>query len=144
MRLWFFFYIWQETIQNLFRYIYYTIHYLSRYNLLYQNLFGGAVAIFGRHFQEINGFSNSFYGWGGEDDDFLMRLGDKGLTFVRFDPVVARYVMLPHRKENPSPIRWWKLANHRPVNTVADGLSSLQYKVDRIEMNKFSTHIYVY
>lgn len=41
-----------------------------RYNLPYNSLFGGAVAILSEHLVKINGLSNIFYGWGGEDDDF--------------------------------------------------------------------------
>lgn len=44
-----------------------------RYNLLYEDAFGGVISILGQHFKEINGFSNRFFGWGAEDDDLLMR-----------------------------------------------------------------------
>lgn len=49
-----------------------------RYNLPYQSLFGGAIAILRYQFEKVNGFSNIFYGWGGEDDDFYNRLQSKG------------------------------------------------------------------
>lgn len=42
-----------------------------RFNLPYMTLFGGVVAISGEHFKAINGMSNQFIGWGGEDDDFF-------------------------------------------------------------------------
>lgn len=43
---------------------------IFRYNLPYDTLFGGVVAILDEHLKKINGLSNLFYGWGGEDDDF--------------------------------------------------------------------------
>lgn len=49
-----------------------------RYTLPYTGLFGGAVALTRQQFQRANGFSNVFYGWGGEDDDFYSRLQSKG------------------------------------------------------------------
>lgn len=55
-----------------------------RYNLPYNGLFGGAIALTREQFQRANGFSNVFYGWGGEDDDFYSRLQTRGLKVRRF------------------------------------------------------------
>ena len=41
--------------------------------LPYQGLFGGAGSFTREHFELINGFSNVFWGWGGEDDDLFQR-----------------------------------------------------------------------
>lgn len=49
-----------------------------RYNLPYAGLFGGAIALTRAQFEKANGFSNIFYGWGGEDDDFFGRLQNRG------------------------------------------------------------------
>jgi predicted glycosyltransferase involved in capsule biosynthesis len=42
--------------------------------LPYASLFGGAGAFKKKDFEEVNGFSNKFWGWGGEDDDLYQRL----------------------------------------------------------------------
>lgn len=49
-----------------------------RYNLPYTGLFGGAISLTRQQFQKVNGFSNVFFGWGGEDDDFYSRLQSRG------------------------------------------------------------------
>lgn len=99
-----------------------------RYNLPYQELFGGAVSILGKQFQLVNGFSNLFFGWGGEDDDFHRRIAHKGLTICRFSPSVARYFMLSHAKELPSENRFVNLKLGRE-RFETDGLKTLKYKV---------------
>lgn len=40
----------------------------------YKNYAGGVVSMNFRHWKQINGFSNDFEGWGGEDDDLFERL----------------------------------------------------------------------
>jgi len=43
------------------------------YRLPYKDILGGIVAISRRNFLRTNGYSNQFFGWGGEDDDFSSR-----------------------------------------------------------------------
>ncbi|VDN13415.1 unnamed protein product [Dibothriocephalus latus] len=41
---------------------------------LYSSFLGGVTAFSWRHIETINGASNLFYGWGGEDDELAVRL----------------------------------------------------------------------
>ena len=44
------------------------------YRLPYESIFGGVSALTVEQFKKINGFSNDYWGWGGEDDDLSTRL----------------------------------------------------------------------
>lgn len=43
------------------------------FRLPYEGIFGGVGAFKREDFEKINGFSNLFWGWGGEDDDLYAR-----------------------------------------------------------------------
>jgi predicted glycosyltransferase involved in capsule biosynthesis len=62
------------------------------YHLMYPSLFGGVVAFNKKHFEAVNGFSNKFWGWGGEDDDMWNRVKGKGLSVIRYKEEIARQV----------------------------------------------------
>ncbi|XP_069694426.1 beta-1,4-N-acetylgalactosaminyltransferase bre-4-like [Periplaneta americana] len=102
-----------------------------RYNLPYQELFGGAVAILQKQFELVNGFSNIFFGWGGEDDDFQSRINNRGMTLCRFPPDIARYMMLAHAKELPSENRFLNLRSGRE-RFETDGVNTLRYTVIKL------------
>jgi hypothetical protein len=44
------------------------------------NYFGGIVSFSAEQFEAINGFPNNFWGWGGEDDEMIVRSKEQGLT----------------------------------------------------------------
>jgi len=59
----------QEKVQN-----------FDDYTLPYEEYFGGAVLFTKNHFQEVNGYSNEYWGVGYEDYDLLLRCVIKGLS----------------------------------------------------------------
>ena len=58
---------------------------------LYKELFGGVCALTRDHFYKVNGFSNMYWGWGGEDDDMYHRLREENLSISRYPENIARY-----------------------------------------------------
>ena len=64
------------------------------YKLPYDGIFGGVCAMTLDHFRQVNGFSNKFWGWGGEDDDMRNRLLAKKLYISRYPANIARYTVL--------------------------------------------------
>ena len=83
--------------------------------------------------QEINGFANIFYGWGGEDDDFNHRIKRANLTVNRVPAHLARFFMLKHDKTNAN--ENLKEMMKKSVNNELDedGINTLKYQVVKRE-----------
>jgi hypothetical protein len=113
-----------------------------RFNLPYYGLFGGAIAMTSDTFIHINGFSNMFQGWGGEDDDIYARLVNKKYRIIRFNPSIAQYTMLKHSKEIPSPERYQFLRSGY-LRFDTDGLNSLVFREIGLKSLDLYTNILV-
>ena len=48
------------------------------------------------HFKMVNGFSNRYWGWGGEDDDMHNRIVLANLGLIRLDTEESRMMTLQH------------------------------------------------
>lgn len=53
----------------------------------YWTSFGGVVTMHMKHWRQVNGFSNDYVGWGGEDDDLYERIRINGLLDKRTETV---------------------------------------------------------
>lgn len=49
----------------------------------YETFVGGILLLRREHFQQVNGMSNKYWGWGLEDDEFYIRLKDAGFVISR-------------------------------------------------------------
>ena len=110
--------------------------------LPYQTIFGGVSAMTRTQFQKVNGFSNKFWGWGGEDDDMSNRIRHYGYYICRYPVNVARYKMLTHQKQPANPKRF-ALWNTGKKRFKTDGLNSLHYNVTELNLGKLYTRILV-
>lgn len=113
-----------------------------RYVLPYKDIFGGVVAFTKEQFIEINGYSNSYFGWGGEDDDLSDRIKSKGFTITRWEPKLSQFTMIFHNKAVPNPERF-NLLKFGKERFDKDGLNSLNYKVLKLELKELYTRILV-
>ncbi len=115
------------------------------YKLPYQGIFGGVTLFNLRDFISVNGFSNGYWGWGGEDDDLRVRCEQRGLTVRRR---LGRYTSLPHRpqcKDGPHYQRNLTRLEHMRdcrLDAAQDGYSTLE-NFDIIERVRGPGHIRV-
>nr|XP_002130226.1 beta-1,4-galactosyltransferase 2 [Ciona intestinalis] len=115
------------------------------YQLPYSAIFGGVTELTKEQFQKVNGYSNSFWGWGGEDDDMFNRVKFSGMNIIRYPMDISRYKMITHQREKgnePNPKRFDQI--RRTKDTMAnDGLNTLEYKVVSKQKNKLYTNVTV-
>lgn len=115
------------------------------YKLLYSFYIGGVAMLSKSQFEQVNGFSNVYFGWGAEDDDFSKRISAENFSIVRPDPKVGKYYALPHGHDisNPKSSARMKLFSKRQTRFAKDGLNSLKYQVLSIEYRPLYTWIYI-
>ena len=112
------------------------------YRLPYDDIFGGVSAMTVDHFRQVNGFSNLFWGWGGEDDDMSNRLRQKKLYISRYPANIARYRMLKHSKDKANPERFRYLYSGAK-RMAKDGYNSLKYRRVDLLLKRLYTWILV-
>ncbi|RUS90451.1 hypothetical protein EGW08_001792 [Elysia chlorotica] len=115
------------------------------YKLPYAGIYGGVSAINKRQFHELNGFSNLYFGWGGEDDDMAKRLSMKGYKITRYPMQIARYKMIQHKHEKFNEVnpKRFELLRTTSSRQPWDGLNSLVYTVQKVEELPTHTRIQV-
>lgn len=113
------------------------------YKIPYDAIFGGVTGFTKEHYIKINGFSNMYFGWGGEDDDLRRRVIKSGLKVSRYPLEIGRYFMAKHKKDKPNPQRFNLLRNSNK-RIGDDGITTLKYDVKSIEKNTLFTRFVVY
>ena len=103
----------------------------------YDGHVGGVLVIRPHIFSAVNGFSNQYWGWGCEDDDFFLRLWAHR---VRIERRPGRYRSLPHPRAAPGGNNRHLLnqvlasvtsSTHESPSDMfrSDGLSSLAFRL---------------
>ncbi|CAH8559600.1 unnamed protein product [Heterobilharzia americana] len=114
------------------------------YILPYKTLIGGVLKISNEHFINVNGYSNSYWGWGAEDDDFEKRLNALNIKYIHINSTIGRYYALPHKKQIRSKLELrYSLLNKAVQRMNQDGLNSLQYNLTIISEKQYYTYFLV-
>ncbi|XP_060626788.2 beta-1,4-galactosyltransferase 4 [Anolis sagrei] len=115
------------------------------YRLRYQGYFGGVTALTREQFSKVNGFSNNYWGWGGEDDDLRIRVEMQKMKVIRPSPRVAKYTMIFHTRDRGNEANGQRMNLLRQVSRVwkMDGLNSCSYNLLAMEYNPLYTNITV-
>lgn len=88
--------------------------------------FGGVVAFNRADFEKINGYSNQFWGWGGEDDSLYYSVIANDLQVDRRE---HRYLSLPHPKDHPTGFDPDKMTQAKKPRKAKDGLNNCKFKI---------------
>ena len=97
---------------------------------------GGALMITRQKYQEINGYSNNFGGWGREDDNMALRLQKHG-GYDRLPPEVGRYKELKHPRVMGLDETEQFHKNVANTNDFTSGLSDLKYEIIASEIKTY-------
>uniref|UniRef100_A0A6I8PHG3 Beta-1,4-galactosyltransferase n=1 Tax=Ornithorhynchus anatinus TaxID=9258 RepID=A0A6I8PHG3_ORNAN len=98
------------------------------YLLPYNEFFGGVSGLTVEQFQNINGFPNAFWGWGGEDDDLWNRVQNAGYLVSRPEGDTGKYKSIPHHHRGEVQfLGRYALLRKSKERQVLDGLNNLNY-----------------
>ncbi|XP_036099134.1 beta-1,4-galactosyltransferase 4 [Molossus molossus] len=115
------------------------------YRLRYSGYFGGVTALRREQFFKVNGFSNNYWGWGGEDDDLRLRVELHRMKIIRPMPNVGKYTMIFHTRDQGNEVNAKRMTLLHQVARVwrTDGLNSCVYKLLSVDYNPLYINITV-
>ena len=115
------------------------------FQLPYSSFFGGVSSLSKDQYLKINGFPNTFWGWGGEDDDIYNRIIFRGMLISRPDILTGKYKMIKHSRDlhnEQNPENAAKLDKTK-LTMDQDGINTLKYTVKEIVKDILYTNITV-
>ena len=103
---------------------------ITKYNS--PSFLGAVVSVSKKDYKTINGFPNNFWGWGGEDDAFRVRLERAGIKVLQ-PTIKSGFTELPHVDTRTNP-EWknmekWEGMKEEREGTNKSGLSNLKYEI---------------
>ncbi|CAH1779087.1 unnamed protein product, partial [Owenia fusiformis] len=108
-------------------------------------LTGGVVAIAPDTYKKLNGYSNGFWGWGGEDNDLLIRCLHIHVPFRQcINWTECRYTTLKHSRDQGNPENHVHyILNKKEPDFRNDGLTTVNFTLHAAKQFKLFTWLYV-
>lgn len=118
-----------------------------KFRLIYPTFFGGVLALSREQVEKVNGHSNVYFGWGGEDDDIQFRVRAKGYTIFRMPVNMSQYHMIRHPRDEGNEETKQKLTLVKKGEVVKrmeeEGLRQAMYQKDWVQHTPLFTWIHV-
>lgn len=118
-----------KMFEQYFKFIQYNVHFespeLDNIKYTFSDFFGGVEAFTESDFEKTNGFPNTFFGWGGEDDALYNRAVVNQLTIYRPRKGMGGYIVPAHDKPTKDEM------NARKQQAILDDL--IRYKEDGLQ-----------
>lgn len=96
------------------------------YKMPFAEYFGGVVLIKREDMIKCNGYHNEFWGWGGEDDSFRLRIIEAGLTISHRE---CTFNSLPHPREIDKTLHKKNVELLKKGALIENGLNNCEYKI---------------
>ena len=111
------------------------------HGLPYPEYVGGVIALSHEQYIKVNGFSNLFFGWGGEDDDLYKRMEASSMIIERPPVHTGTYLALPHKMDSSNPPNPYRdvLMSQSALRKDRDGITSVQFSRKALEFRTLYT-----
>ncbi|CAM4782791.1 unnamed protein product [Rotaria magnacalcarata] len=112
------------------------------YTRYYEFLVGGVLLLTFDMYKQFNGFSNLYWGWGGEDDDLALRFIEQKMCVVRPTYESAIYIALQHPTGKRNSARFG-LLTWSTLRLYTDGYEQIESLTRIVHINQTSivTHL---
>lgn len=109
------------------------------YKMPYSEYFGGVTLFNNEDFTTVNGYSNFFWGWGGEDDEMYKRC----VETVGVDRRECTFKSLPHARKIDHSLHQKNIDRVSQTRSANDGLPFLDFEFKDSSVLNGYTHIKV-
>jgi len=109
----------------------------------YDKFFGGAMAYSDKQWQDMNGASTLYFGWGLEDDDVRERSRNRGYKDRHFPQKDCYYDNIPHARDTGNTVNLDRDIHRKSWHSRQpdEGLNTMRYNIVKRDVKKLFTWV---